>query len=707
MSTTEPNIINEGDEIVAAVSSPPSSPRPLKRVNKVAKSKSSVYNVFTRGRTKIYLDPDYNLTDVASAYDAETYFRMAVDRFTGEVWKNGWAIVGKDQNAVKYVRRRLKDIAMASGQPIEDVFEEITRQLVLFSNCFLELIRSEEGSSGRRWMRFDGKEMVPIAGLKVIDATSMKIARADNGDVLGYKQEIPGAVRWPEWGPDGIMHIHYAKSVGLAFGTPYIVPVLDDIRALRNIEQNVEILVFQHSVPLFHFTIGTEQAPAQPGEIEELREELEEMPQNGVIITPERHSVEAIGAQGEGVDASPYLKHFKDRVLSGVRLGAVAVGEGSTANRSTAGTINSIIQDVTKVFQMRIKLFIDQLILQILHEGGFSESPSDGTSPAELFIPEIDIEKKILKENHAVELWVQNAITSAEVRKELGKDPFTEEEWNDTYWMRIGQPKALIQSLDEQYVTTGANKGGATTSGGSTSKSTANKNNPRNQHGKRGAPKTSKDSIDVADMITEKVEDEHALLLSRLGYQSLHAGFMAIFNDLKHDIKARIGTEDPKKEQIMEGLVDLAMLSMHDLTVSYFHRAAQLGAASFGSISDPQGITTEMSEAVKTDLIRFSKDIGKRIKSSLTEDDPVADIDYSMDALAYRLDFISRYHILKAFNLGAVKGAISLGDNEIAVVTHTNDPEHQNRLLNLAEGIDLSDIPPYRANCTCVIKRKS
>jgi len=680
------------------------------RVNKIARSRGAVYNV--SGRESDFKESDYNLNDVSAAVDTEIYFRKAVDRFVGEVWKNGWSFIGKDQDAVLYVRARIAQMAEVMEQPFEDLLHDVARQLIQFSNCFVEKIRDENASGGRRWTRFDGKEYIPIAGLKVLDATSMLIKRKDNGKPSKYQQRVPGHGRVPEWPAQNILHLHYFRQVGLDTGTPFITPALDDIRALRNMEQNVEILVFQHAVPLFHYTVGTDDAPAQPGEIEALEAEIEEMPNSGVLITPERHTVQVLGAQGESINAEPYLQYFKTRVLSGVGLGSIAVGEGDTANRSTGSTINTLIQDTAKVFQVRIKIFIDELIEEILREGQYEWDKAMTPKLVELFIPEIDVETKILKENHNVEMWVQNAITSAEARREMGRDPFTDEEWEDTYWKRIGEPKALIQSLDEKFVTTGDNTGAATLGGGTvkTSKASANKNNPKNQHGSRGAPKTSKDAVEVVDEITEKVKDEHANLLYTLGYAQMKRNLMGLLEDIKADVTNRMFMEDEEQRDILlEGSVSMGIDAMMRVSDFYIRNALEFGARDLGYEGPIDSFGTSMLvDSTRHDYVRFGNDIQKFITQSLKADNPAVQFRAFVDTISYRLDFMARTQIMKAVNFGSAETAKFLGDNEIEIKSGS-DEKHKcgpgTKRLDISGGVSLNLLPPYHPNCTCEVLR--
>lgn len=679
-------------------------------VAKVAKTKGIVYNV--SGRESDFTEADYNLNDVAGAYDVETYFRIAVDRLVTEIWKNGSEIMGRDQDAVQYIRRRLRQFEQVlhpdSPQPFDDILEDISRQIVTYSNCYIEKIRNEDASGGNVWTRFDGKELKPIAAIKVLDATSILIKRLDNGTPTKYMQEIPGAARKPEWAARDILHAYAARSVGLGTGTPFIVPSLDDIRALRSMEQNVEILVFQHAVPLYHVAIGTEDLPGRQADIDELQATLGEMPASGALITSNRVKIEVLGAEGEGVNVAPYLEYFKKRVLAGLRLGAVAVGEGGTANRSTASTINAVIQDVAKYYQKRIKMAIDILIEELLMEGGFVWDAGEVQKLVWFFIPEIDVETKIAKENHYSQMWQDNLLTSAEARREMGRDPFTEEEWKDTYWAKIGEPKALIQAIDEQFVKPAAPPvvpGSGAKKVTPTNKSTATANRPTNQHGTRNAPKLNRDFLDSTS--AEFMD----------AYPTMVASLETIYGEMVEDVVLRFARDDGMR--VIKPLCELSVDAMRATCESFIDRSFTLGVF---SVAPPEEITeagivagtaslSMLKEDVTKDYARFSKAVVDSIESAAKIGEGQVSARPLLDAIAYRIDFMSRTQLGLAYNIGVVEGAKMLGDNNMEIV-RTTDDECATCARSAGE-IDITTtpvtspkLPPFHPNCTCMVKRK-
>jgi hypothetical protein len=93
---------------------------------------------------------------------------------------------------------------------------------------------------------------------------------------------------------------------------------MDDIVALRQIEEDIQNLIHRELFPLYKYKVGTDDQPAEPDEIEAAANELANLRTEGGLVLPNRHDVEVVGADGNALDANPYLTHFKERVAIGL-----------------------------------------------------------------------------------------------------------------------------------------------------------------------------------------------------------------------------------------------------------------------------------------------------------------------------------------------------------------------------------------------------
>jgi hypothetical protein len=71
----------------------------------------------------------------------------------------------------------------------------------------------------------------------VADATTMEVGLNDKGDVTTYKQRLRGESN--EWDERDVIHFTYNKIPGTLTGQSHLIPVLDDVRALRKLEEEI------------------------------------------------------------------------------------------------------------------------------------------------------------------------------------------------------------------------------------------------------------------------------------------------------------------------------------------------------------------------------------------------------------------------------------------------------------------------------------
>ena len=282
---------------------------------------------------------EYNLGEISKVMDIESYVRQAFNKHVELCLKEGYDISSRDEKATSYIKRRLKEMADVSGVTFDMLLRSIATNLVAYSNAFITKVRDSEKSSGSSIRKTAEESLPPVAAYFPMDPTSIQIKRDYHGRVLKYLQRVPGNPIMPQFLPENIVHFHYNKKEGFAFGTPYVVPVLDDIRSLRRLEENVEMLISQNLFPLYQYIVGTENSPAEiyedgTTEVDVVKNQIERMPTEGSIVTPERHDIKVLGADGKAMDAEKYLKYFEKRVLAGLGMSDVALGRGDTSNRA-------------------------------------------------------------------------------------------------------------------------------------------------------------------------------------------------------------------------------------------------------------------------------------------------------------------------------------------------------------------------------------
>ena len=464
--------------------------RELNRVRpRVIPYRQNQYGLVNNG----WSDAIYDLSEISRASDTESLLSVSFRHHRELLLKEGFTLKSKNARALKAVKKRISEIEAISNRTFESIVRDVAADLIKFHTAFLYKRRDARRSSGGH-IRMFGKLLEPVAALEPVDPTSMEVKQNKSGAVIQWRQHIPEQGEEVKFEADEIICITMDRKTGFVFGTPFCLPVLDDILTLRRLEELVDVVATKFAFPLMHYKVGTENMPAQEytdesgnfySEVDVVRDTIPNLPTEGSIVTPERHEIIILGADGNVLDLQPYLEHFKDRVMAGLRLSGVEVGQGDTANRGTAVTISKNMADAVKDYQKVLADAISfYLLREILLEEGFDVSEE---TMVWLKFAEVDQEELRAKENHAMGLYQGHSIDEDEMRERMDIEPITDKQRKRTYLELVEIP--LIDAKGKIEV----DKAKASAA------LTANKNRPTNQSGK----KATKTKVKKNDQVEE------------------------------------------------------------------------------------------------------------------------------------------------------------------------------------------------------------
>jgi len=436
----------------------------------------------TLKKNVIFHKPEFDLPTIANAVEMDGILQRCVTVYEEQILKNGIDFISRDDKAQIHVDRRLREIDILTGISFFETLSKVVRQLVIYGNAYIIKVRSNNKSRFGKEYELYGKKMNPIVGLFVADATTMEIGINNKGHIVNYKQKIRGEEN--VWDEKDIIHFTYHKTPGTLTGMSSIVPVLDDVRALRKLEEEVEILGFQYSIPLYLYKVGTKDMPPAPGEIENVSATVNSMPAYGMLVVPGHHTIEVPTNNNTPVDILSFVTHFKKRIYSGLGVSPIAMGEVDSANRNTAESLDLAMQTGTIGYQRILKSKLEmELLREIILDGKFDDNGTD----IEVRFPEIDLEHQIKKETHIIQKFINNLITREEARNEMDYDTDFDEKNTYLHLITLEVEKEKINKTD---------------------KSIDTKVRPSNQHGKSsGRPKIKKDFIDSLLVINNKIYD--------------------------------------------------------------------------------------------------------------------------------------------------------------------------------------------------------
>lgn len=437
-----------------------------------------------------FTPPIYDLAEISRVQDIEPYIAQSIRKHREQVLKEGYSVTGPDQDMVDYVNQRLFEIGLVTGISTERLIRELTTNVITFHNGFLVIRRDPERSTGTR-IKYFGRELEPIAGIFVGDPTTMEVKVDKYGTIRKWNQKITsdaGDSYERQFDPADVIHVAIDKKPGYTFGTPYILPVLDDVRALRKLEELAITVISKEAFPLMHYKVGSPERPAMVyedggNEVDEVLGQVSSLPAHGFVVTSERHEIELISKSGAIIDMQPYIEHFESRVLAGLRLSPIDLGRGNTSNKGTATTITQNLENSSKDYQKAIaETLTQELIIPLLLEGGYDITPDN---ICKFTFETINKEDERAHQNHGLQLYMGNTISTNEYRRQyLKKPPMTEEEKTDR----------SLDHMTEAQIKIVKSKPAPASGGGSSDISTGvkaqvgNRAKPANQYGAK--PKT-------------------------------------------------------------------------------------------------------------------------------------------------------------------------------------------------------------------------
>ena len=388
-------------------------------------------------------DPDFSFEDIQNGYNTDSYIRQGVDKYVDQIFKEGYNFFGTDTNIVEYLRLRLDYIAEASNTPTNQLLMDIAEDVVKYGNCMIVKARSNDPNAipqGATITGLYGKD--PVVGYFCANPVTMKCKRDEFGTVIEWQQDNDGGTA--TFAPEDVVHFYYKREKGNAYGTSFLIPVLDDVRALRQAEENVLKMMYRNIYPFYHIAVGTEDQTGTSKEVDALKESLDGMDVEGGLVTTERVKIQPV-ASDKVIDAEPYLKYMEARVFSGMGIPEIMFGRGNTANRSTGDNMTSEMADRIRAISRVIEMFFNSFIIkELLMEGGY-DPVLNPDQVVDFKFNDNDVDVMIKKEVHAIYKYEHNAITEDEMRDEIGMDPIPDGDREKMFVELITRTTARIQ----------------------------------------------------------------------------------------------------------------------------------------------------------------------------------------------------------------------------------------------------------------------
>lgn len=664
--------------------------------------------------------PEYDLDEIRIASECDSYIKIAIMKYSYMLFKAGYLLKSENEKASDYIKQRFNIMSFATQKPIDILFQEIGDDLIKYSNAFLIKTRVDSIMPGIQAKGFFKDK--PIGGYSRIDASTISIQRDANGDVKKYIQFVDGKEK--VYDSTDVIHFYLDKNAANAFGTPRITPALEDVKVLRRMEGNVMSLVHRFCMPLFQWIIGLPQTgfQATEREITEARNEIENMPLDGSVVTNEKTAIKSIGAEGTALKADIYLKYFENRVFSALGVSAAQMGRGTTG--TNADTMDSQAHDTVKYIQKIFRIFAENFIInELLLEGGFNPILNENDK-VHLVFNEISIDTRIKLENHEMNKYQSNMTTFEEMRREIGKKEDVKEdrlyqnmiinksekeisELKTKESIEIAKEQGKIslnlakentKNATENNVNAsgykGVNpKGNGTEKDKTPNKSISNTNMPENQHGKTSVK--IKESLDLSENKLKEIVNH------KKNFNSIYIKY----NNLRNEITNNPKNSDYFYSLYLTNIMEEIKLEMQVQSVQGINAATkEIEKLKNNKLILPI-INISLAPFVKESQETIEQlfiDIKKRTKDNI-EENYVKDV---FDTLEYRLRFLLEYILPKIYWYSYLKTGAEFKYKKAYIdFGISDDKEKYDEVINLNK-IDLEKIPPFHSFCSCKINFK-
>lgn len=327
----------------------------LKPMNKaVAKGKALVgatkYNFKYLGAIISANTPEYDFKKLRQIYRRFGFIRQAIGVYKTRATSEMPDIVCDNIKARKVLTDRLKEMEVFEKLP--DMFQD----LPLFGNVFYEILYDEEEIdtdpktlisdksfntvnkvkienaievTRKQDFKEKARRLKKIIGIKRLEPDYMQVVTDEYGNVVYYVNTREAALpvvleRWR------IIHIKLDPLPGDAFGIGLVEGAIDDIAALRMVE-DLQLQLIKHDIyPFRMFTCPSNEV------ILEVEAKLAEQERFGDLVVPEGVKMEQSKIGNASQDLRALMKFYEEKIFMdlGVPMGMLIQGNGT--NKSTA-----------------------------------------------------------------------------------------------------------------------------------------------------------------------------------------------------------------------------------------------------------------------------------------------------------------------------------------------------------------------------------
>lgn len=361
--------------------------------------------IFWGGETSRYLYKRYR-----TIFQRMGFVRQAilayVHRITAELPK----VLSSSKQVMSLLEFRLKQVGLWEYYP------EIVQDLLEFGDSFSEIIFS----------RPDFR----VIGLKRLEPDYMYIQRDPYGRVLMYISVIDGIPVTIE--PYRMMHIKLNPQPGDAFGVGLIEGGMDDLAALRILE-DLNIQLVKHNI----YPHRVYMCPSNDI-VAEVERKIQDQKRFGDLVVPMGVKAQQMMA-GTGIDLRGFMLYYQQKFFLDVGVPMDMLIKGTGGNRSTAEEMNSAFNGNARAIQRQILLKLEWFCELVLASEGI-------VSAVQLIAPEIDKSLEFARRQEIRQMFQEGLLARDFAQELLGlKHPLNVLKIPEDFTMKLNQEKNWME----------------------------------------------------------------------------------------------------------------------------------------------------------------------------------------------------------------------------------------------------------------------
>ncbi len=388
--------------------------------------------------------------DLKAGYHVDSYIRQAVDKYAEKMVLAGYHIKSKDPEIVKYLNYRMLALGKAAGYDFHLLISDIARRYVRDGNVFLVKAYTKTGQPlpGYDLRGLRGRPV--IGGFFLLEAECMvPLIDKETGERKGWIYRYQDGLTYQNklFPIDQIYHFTYCPEGNDDWGYSMLGPALEDVRSLRNAEEAILKLIYRHLNPLIHVVAPDllDDGQGRQEDVDLVSELITRMAHDGFVVTGPGYEMSSIGAESQALRAEAYLDFFKARSFTGLGVSDLIMGEAQYMGAGGSDAVSVQMADRANFMQWALSRWLTStLIYDLLIEADID--PIDQETKEYIAVwkfNEFDATEKRAHQAHMTDAFTKGTLTRKEARNQMGLEPLTEEEENDTYM-------AIMSKLERQ-----------------------------------------------------------------------------------------------------------------------------------------------------------------------------------------------------------------------------------------------------------------